>query len=45
MCSAEALDVLQRMLFVDPESRATLDEIRMHPWLEAYDVPCEGLDE
>ena len=44
-CPPEALDVARRMLCVDPESRATLDEVRVHPWLDAYDVPCQGLDE
>lgn len=32
--SPEMLDVLSKMLTVDPEKRATVDEVASHPWLQ-----------
>ena len=32
-CSAGAVDLVQRMLVVEPELRAPLDEVQRHPWL------------
>jgi serine/threonine protein kinase len=31
--SADALDLLQRMLFLDPKDRLSLDQVRAHPWM------------
>jgi serine/threonine protein kinase len=31
--SPDALDLLQRMLFLDPKDRLSLDQVRAHPWM------------
>lgn len=31
--TADAMDLLQRMLFVDPKDRLSLDQVRAHPWM------------
>lgn len=31
--SADAMDLLQRMLFLDPKDRLSLDQVRAHPWM------------
>ena len=31
--SSDAMDLLQRMLFVDPKDRLSLDQVRAHPWM------------
>jgi serine/threonine protein kinase len=31
--SSDALDLLQRMLFLDPKDRLSLDQVRAHPWM------------
>eukprot|EP00529_Nitzschia_sp_RCC80_P024886 CAMPEP_0113480400 /NCGR_PEP_ID=MMETSP0014_2-20120614/21855_1 /TAXON_ID=2857 /ORGANISM="Nitzschia sp." /LENGTH=542 /DNA_ID=CAMNT_0000373827 /DNA_START=482 /DNA_END=2107 /DNA_ORIENTATION=- /assembly_acc=CAM_ASM_000159 len=30
--SSDAMDLLQRMLFLDPKDRLSLDQVRAHPW-------------
>ncbi|KXS22345.1 Pkinase-domain-containing protein [Gonapodya prolifera JEL478] len=40
--SSSARDLLHSMLQVDPEQRATVDELRAHPWTnEGYESPVE----
>jgi serine/threonine protein kinase len=29
----DAMDLLQRMLFLDPKDRLSLDQVRAHPWM------------
>mmetsp|Transcript_24575 Transcript_24575/g.50741 ORF Transcript_24575/g.50741 Transcript_24575/m.50741 type:complete len:106 (-) Transcript_24575:2764-3081(-) len=31
--SCDAMDLLQRMLFLDPRDRLSLDQVRAHPWM------------
>jgi serine/threonine protein kinase len=31
--SGDAMDLLQRMLFIDPMDRLSLDQVRAHPWM------------
>jgi serine/threonine protein kinase len=31
--SADVMDLLQRMLFLDPKDRLSLDQVRNHPWM------------
>jgi serine/threonine protein kinase len=31
--TADAMDLLQRMLFIDPKDRLSLDQVRAHPWM------------
>jgi serine/threonine protein kinase len=31
--SGEAMDLMQRMLFLNPQGRLSLDQIRAHPWM------------
>lgn len=31
--SSDAMDLLQRMLFLDPKDRLSLDQVRAHPWM------------
>lgn len=31
--SSDSLDLLQRMLFLDPKDRLSLDQVRAHPWM------------
>lgn len=31
--SPDSLDLLQRMLFLDPKDRLSLDQVRAHPWM------------
>jgi serine/threonine protein kinase len=31
--SPDAMDLLQRMLFLDPKDRLSLDQVRAHPWM------------
>lgn len=33
--SPDAMDLLQRMLFLDPKDRLSLDQVRAHPWMLA----------
>lgn len=41
--SADCKDLLSRMLVVDPANRATLQEIRHHPWMvRGYDRPPDS---
>lgn len=37
--SPDAMDLLQRMLFVDPKDRLSLDQVRAHPWM--VNGPCQ----
>lgn len=32
--SQDAMDLLQRMLFLDPKDRLSLDQVRAHPWMQ-----------
>lgn len=36
--SPDAMDLLQRMLFLDPKDRLSLDQVRAHPWM--VNGPC-----
>ena len=31
--SSDVMDLLQRMLFLDPKDRLSLDQVRAHPWM------------
>lgn len=31
--SSDAMDLLQRMLFIDPKDRLSLDQVKAHPWM------------
>ena len=31
--SADAMDLLQSMLFLDPADRLSLEQVRAHPWM------------
>jgi len=31
--SGDAMDILQRMLFADPNDRLSLQQVRNHPWM------------
>jgi serine/threonine protein kinase len=31
--SSDAMDLLQRMMFLDPKDRLSLDQVRAHPWM------------
>jgi serine/threonine protein kinase len=31
--TSDAMDLLQRMLFIDPKDRLSLDQVRAHPWM------------
>lgn len=31
--TSDAMDLLQRMLFLDPKDRLSLDQVRAHPWM------------
>ena len=31
--SPDGMDLLQRMLFLDPKDRLSLDQVRAHPWM------------
>jgi len=45
-CSDAALGLVTRILQVDPQTRATLDEVCAHPWVAGEDneeVPWQGL--
>jgi calcium-dependent protein kinase len=33
MISAEAKDLITRLLITDPDKRITAEEIRLHPWI------------
>ena len=47
MLSADLVDLLAKMITIDPRMRATLDEVRNHPWLtadRAADSAADGLD-
>jgi serine/threonine protein kinase len=37
--SPDAMDLLQRMLFLDPKDRLSLDQVRAHPWM--VNGPCQ----
>jgi len=32
--SSDAMDLLQRMLWLDPKDRLSLDQVRAHPWMQ-----------
>lgn len=36
--SADAMDLLQRMFWVDPADRLSLEQVRAHPWMTHRDV-------
>ena len=38
--SSDAMDLLQRMLFLDPKDRLSLDQVRAHPWM--MNGPLQG---
>lgn len=38
--SSDAMDLLQRMLFVDPKDRLSLDQVRAHPWMATGTIPA-----
>jgi serine/threonine protein kinase len=31
--SSDAMDLMQRMLFLDPKDRLSLEQVRAHPWM------------
>ena len=31
--TSDAMDLLQRMLFIDPKDRLSLDQVKAHPWM------------
>jgi serine/threonine protein kinase len=37
--SADGMDLLQRMLFLDPSDRLCLDQVRAHPWMQGPLTP------
>ena len=37
--SADLLDLLQRMMWVNPENRLSLDQVRAHPWMQGRMTP------
>jgi serine/threonine protein kinase len=37
--SSDAMDLLQRMMFLDPKDRLSLDQVRAHPWM--VNGPCQ----
>jgi serine/threonine protein kinase len=37
--SPDVMDLLQRMLFLDPKDRLSLDQVRAHPWM--VNGPCD----
>jgi Protein kinase domain len=37
--SPDAMDLLQRMMFVDPKDRLSLDQVHAHPWM--VNGPCQ----
>jgi serine/threonine protein kinase len=37
--SSDAMDLLQRMLFLDPRDRLSLDQVKAHPWMMAMRTP------
>jgi serine/threonine protein kinase len=37
--SADGMDLLQRMLFLDPSDRLGLDQVRAHPWMQGQLTP------
>lgn len=37
--SADLIDLLQRMFFLDPKSRLSLDQVRAHPWMQGERLP------
>lgn len=37
--SSDAMDLLQRMLFLDPKDRLSLDQVRAHPWMVTGTIP------
>lgn len=41
--SADAMDLLQRMLFLDPKDRLSLEQVRSHPWMLGMRQPPTGL--
>lgn len=42
--SSDAMDLLQRMLFLDPKDRLSLDQVRAHPWMvNGVSQPPAGL--
>jgi serine/threonine protein kinase len=42
--SSDAMDLLQRMLFLDPKDRLSLDQVRAHPWMaNGRNAPPPGL--
>jgi serine/threonine protein kinase len=42
--SSDAMDLLQRMLFLDPKDRLSLDQVRAHPWMaNGRNSPPPGL--
>ena len=38
--SSDAMDLLQRMLFLDPKDRLSLDQVRAHPWMVTGTIPA-----
>jgi serine/threonine protein kinase len=43
--SSDSMDLLQRMLFVDPKDRLSLDQVRAHPWMvNGHRAPPLGLN-
>lgn len=41
--SAEARDLIKRLLVLDPEKRISLDEIQRHPWIVKHCVKEDGV--
>ena len=37
--SQDAMDLLQRMMFLDPKDRLSLDQVRCHPWMQGTRKP------
>lgn len=37
--SQDSMDLLQRMLFLDPKDRLSLDQVRSHPWMQGIMKP------
>ncbi|KAL7558245.1 hypothetical protein ACA910_009917 [Epithemia clementina (nom. ined.)] len=41
--TSDAMDLLQRMLFLDPKDRLSLDQVRAHPWIVNGPIQPPGL--
>lgn len=37
--SADLIDLLQRMFFINPTDRLSIEQVRAHPWMQGATVP------